>query len=244
MNNIYKNQLEILRQRIPVGVRHGLILLEKTDGDLEKAEIQFQEEMITQIIHKTEVTKETATRYLKQNNFDIPRTLKSIDEDRYTLTELILRKFKDKKEEALDKIMIAVEEKHHLKRKFWLIFDDLKELDPVIYCFLTSMEWLNYESWESYGTALSFNLETVCEQFEKTLELHDLSFSLRQAKDIQKMIDDQHKTNEGIQNYITANNELQNNRDYLQCEAYFIAQRPVLIDRLYELVKNNMDKFP
>jgi hypothetical protein len=63
--------------------------------------------------------------------------------------------------------MIAVEEKHHLKRKFWLIFDDLKELDPVIYCFLTSMEWLNYESWESYGTALSFNLETVCEQFEK-----------------------------------------------------------------------------
>jgi NACalpha-BTF3-like transcription factor len=73
MNNIYKDQLEILRQRIPVGVRHGLILLEKTDGDLEKAEIQFQEEMITQIIHKTEVTRETATRYLKQNNFDIPR---------------------------------------------------------------------------------------------------------------------------------------------------------------------------
>jgi hypothetical protein len=42
MNNIYKDQLEILRQRIPVGVRHGLILLEKTDGDRRKLKYSFR----------------------------------------------------------------------------------------------------------------------------------------------------------------------------------------------------------
>ena len=50
MNEIYKDKLEILRQRIPVGIRHGLPILEKVNGDLKKAEEFFQEEMLAILI--------------------------------------------------------------------------------------------------------------------------------------------------------------------------------------------------
>lgn len=244
MNSSYKEELEILRQRIPVGTRHGLILLEKTGGDPNKAEKLFEEEMMVQIIRKTEVTTEDALRHLKQNSFDIALALKSIDEERYTHTEIIIKKFKDKKEDALDKIMLATEERYHLKREFWLIFDGLKELPPAIYCFLTVMEWLNYESWEGYGSALSFHLEIVGRQFESELKLHELADSLQQAKEIQDSVFTRNNIHEDIQHYITANSQLQNNQEYIRHEEYFLAQRPFIIEKLYEFVKNNITQFP
>ena len=51
-NEIYKNKLMILRQRIPIGLRDGLILIESVNGDLEKAEKQFKAEMVTLAINK------------------------------------------------------------------------------------------------------------------------------------------------------------------------------------------------
>jgi len=54
VNEISKDKLITLRQRIPVGLSYGLTLLEKTNGDLEKAEQQFKSEMITLAINKTD----------------------------------------------------------------------------------------------------------------------------------------------------------------------------------------------
>ncbi|OQP53480.1 hypothetical protein A4H97_23865 [Niastella yeongjuensis] len=47
MNEIYKNKLIILRQRIPIGLCDGLVLIESVSGDLEKAEKQFKADMVT-----------------------------------------------------------------------------------------------------------------------------------------------------------------------------------------------------
>ncbi|MCU0391176.1 MAG: hypothetical protein MUE81_08665 [Thermoflexibacter sp.] len=244
MNEIYKHKLEILRQQIPIGLRHGLELLEKFDGDLERVKAQFQDEMIVLIISKTGVTTDMATRHLIKNDLDISLTIKSIDEERYTLTERILRKFKEKKEDALDNIMYAVEEKYNLKREFWLEFDSLKHFQPEIYCFMTVKEWLNYESWENYSIALTFNLEIFREQLGSKLGLTDLAHSLKQAEDIQDLIYAQKEAKKDIQNYIAVNNELKDNKEFTKCSKDFIAQKPIIIDRLYELVKNNIDKFP
>jgi hypothetical protein len=60
MKNIFKDKLMILRQRIPIGLRDGLVLIEKVNGDLEKAEKQFKAEMVTLAINKTGVTSEVA----------------------------------------------------------------------------------------------------------------------------------------------------------------------------------------
>jgi hypothetical protein len=244
VNEKYKDKLEILRQRIPIGLRQGLVLLEKYDGDLDKAEKQFQSEMLTLIIDKTGVSQDLVIVHLIKNRFDIGLTIKSIDEERYTLTELILRNCKDKKEDALEKIMHAVEEVQNLKRTFWLNFDDLKVLPSEIYCFLTTMEWLNYESWEDYGSALSFNLDIVVEQIEHKLELPDLANSLRQAKNIQTIIYRNNEASKHKHNDIMTRNELRDKPGYQKCEEDFKTQRPILIERLYELVIKNKELFP
>jgi hypothetical protein len=243
MNEEYKDKLKVLRQRIPIGLRHGITLLEKVNGDLEKAEMLFKDEMLFLAINKTGVTPEVAISHLIKNRFDINLTIKSIDEDRYALTELIFRRYKDKKEGALDEIMNVVEEKYNLKREFWLDFDCLKALPAEIYCFMTIMEWLNYEGWEDYGHALSFNLNTVAEQIEYKLKLTDLADSLRQANSIQALVYKKNEISKGFQNYINATDELHEHKEYQKCEEEFKKQRPVLIERLYELVKNNIDKY-
>lgn len=242
MNEIYKDKLEILRQRIPIGLRHGLILLEKVEGDLEKAENQFSEEMIALTIAKTGVKSDVAIRHLTKSNFDIGLTIKSIDEERYTLTELIIRK--NKKEDALGKIVFAVEEQHSLKRDFWLNFDHLKILPPEIYCFMTTMEWLNYECWEDYQIALSFNLNIVAEQIGKNLGLSDLANSLKKAESLLILVYEKYEVRKNHNNYSKATSELQENKDFQKTENDFKEYRPRLIDRLYELVQTNIDKFP
>jgi hypothetical protein len=243
MNEEYTDKLKVLRQRIPIGLRHGISLLEKVNGDLEKAEKLFQDEMMSLAVNKTGVTPEVAISHLIKNRFDINLTIKSIDEERYTLTELIFRRHKDKKEGALDEIMNVVEEKYNLKRDFWLDFDYLKTLPSEIYCFMTIMEWLNYEGWEDYGHALSFNLSTVTEQIENKLKLTGLADSLRQANNIQTLVYSKNQISKDFQNYINATDELREHKEYQKCEDEFKKQRPILIERLYELVKNNIDKY-
>jgi hypothetical protein len=244
VNELYKDKLEILRQRIPIGLRHGLTLLESLDGDLEKAEVKFKEEMAAIIISKTGVTADVANKHLTKSNFDIAATIKNIDEERYTFTELVLRKFKDKKEDALDKIAYAIEEKYNLKREFWLNFNTLKELPSELYCLMAIWEWLNYESWEDYESALSFNLDIVTDQIKNKLGLTELANSVKQAKDIRTLIYTQYRIDKGIKDYVTASNEVQRHEEYKKCENVYVTQRPILIDRLYELVKNNIDMFP
>lgn len=244
MNELYKDKLEVLRQRIPIGLRHGLTLLEKVDGDLDKAEKQFKEEMVALTIEKTGVKPNVAIKHLTKNNFDIGLTIRSIDEERYSVTELILRNFKDKKEDALDKIYLAVEEKHTLERDFWLNFDNLRNLPPEIHCFMTTMEWLNYESWEDYQNALSFNLNIVTEQIDKNLGLPELADSLKKAERLLKLAYEKYEANKEHNNSLKAINDLQEDKDFQKTENEFKTQRPILIDRLYQLVKANIDKFP
>ncbi|MGH1519859.1 hypothetical protein [Chryseobacterium sp. JK1] len=244
MNKIYKDKLEILQKRIPIGLRHGLTLLEKTNGNVEKAEEYFRNEMVTLTANKTNVTNDIALKHLVKNNFDIGLTIKSIDEERYTLTELILRKYGNRKEEALDKIMYAIEETHSIERQFWLKFHDLKELSSETFCLLTLMEWINYEDYESFEIALSFELETVTQQLENKLALAELANSLRRANEIQKLLYEKNNTDKGIENYILATNQLRENKEYQKYETNYKEQRSLLIERLYEFVSANIDKFP
>ena len=242
MNQIHKDKLEILQQRIPIGLRHGLILLEKFDGDLNKVEKHFKEEMITLTRAKTGVKSNIAIRHLIKNNFDISLTIKSIDEERYTLTELIIKK--NKKEDALDKIFSAVKEQYDLDENIWLNFDQLKNLTPEIYCFITTMEWLNYESWEDYEIALSYDLNVVADQIENKLGLSELANSLKKAERLITFVFEKYEVKEHLNNYLKAKNKLREEIGFQKTENTFIMQKPILIDRLYELVKNNIEKFP
>ena len=88
-------------------------------------------------------------------NYDIAEALRRIDEQRYTLTELILRKNKDAGD-ALNNIALAIEYEWDLKRKFWFGFADIQLLPPVLQTFMLVYEWHEYVGWEGMECGIFF----------------------------------------------------------------------------------------
>jgi len=161
-----KDKLVALRKEIPVGIAEGLNLLNKAGENVEGAIRLFQEKTIQIIVQKTNVSKELALKHLEQNNFDIHQTLKSLEEELYSITERIFRKFK-KKEMALGNVLVCIERVRNLERTYsWI---DLKKLDSLHEkekAFVIIQEWLNYESWE--GT-IYFHLNIATEAIRNAL---------------------------------------------------------------------------
>lgn len=243
MNEMYKDKLEILQQRIPIGDRQGLSLLEKAEGNTDKAEKYFTEERISIIVNKTEVQAEIALHHLQENNFDIKQTIKIIETKYFTATELILKKDHDK-EEALDKIFSAIVKKYDWKRNFLNDSNKIKDFPIELYSFVTVMEWLYFENWEDFESALFHHFDIVTEQMRIKLNLPKLADYLEKARSIAHYFYEKYETSKDHNNYVKATNELRKNKEFIAAEEKFILLKPLLEEHLYELVKNNIEKFP
>jgi hypothetical protein len=237
VNEIYKGKLETLRQRIPVGLRHGLTILEKANGDIEQAIELFQQEMITLVISKTSVMEDVAAEHLIKANFDINLALKSIDEERYSLTERILRRYKDK-EDALRIIVSTVEKEDKLVRNFWLDFNDVQKLSQEPFCLLTVFEWLSYNDHEGFDSAMNFHLDVVTDQIEKQLLLPKIAGIMRTAEEIYE------SQSEERQIKFKKRESLAPTPEFREQEDLFKARKHLIIDALHEFVKKHIDKFP
>ena len=238
MDETLKDKLKLLRQHFPsMGLKHGLALLEKTNGDIDAAENLFKAKMREIVIAKTGVATDMATSHLQKNNFDIALALESIDEERYTLTERILKRFKDDKKEALRRLADAVSANNNIKREFWLDFDDLAKQPPEIFCVLAVVEWLNYESWEDLSSALYFNFDLVIEKIEKDLSFAEIAETLKKAKQIYEAQYEAQITKLKKEGWMGPTPEFSEQWDL------FEKQRPMLIDKLYEFVQKNIDSF-
>lgn len=243
MNEKYKDKLEILQQRIPVGDRQGLALLEKTEGNTDKAEKYFTEEHISVIVNKTGIETEIALHHLRENNFDIKQTIKIMESKYFTATELILKRDHDK-EEVLDKIFSAIVKKYDWKGSFLNVHDKIKDFPNELYSFATVMEWLYFENWEDFESALFYHLDMVTEQMRTQLNLPELADTLEKARSIAHSFYEKYETSKDHNNYVKATNELRNNKEFIATEEKFNLLKPLLEERLYELVKNNIEKFP
>lgn len=237
VDEIDKRKLENLRQQIPVGLRHGLTLLEKANGNVEEAADYFRQECLSLIVHKTGISELAASAQLLKNNFDIAATLKCIDEARFTLTELIIRRTKDK-EEALEKIAAAVVEKEQLIREYWLHPDALKSLQPEVFCLVMVMEWLGFSSWEDFETALYFHLDVVADLIRNQLLLPEISDILEEARTIAIDQAPQQKAFLEKEGFVSWTPE------FAAQSNLFETQRPVLINALYHFAEDNISKFP
>jgi hypothetical protein len=243
MNEMYKDKLEILQQRIPIGDRQGFTLLEKTEGDTDEAEKYFTEERISIIVNKTGIPSEIALHHLQENNFDIKQTIKIIENKYFTATELILKKDNDK-EEVLDKIFSAIVKKYDWKRSFLNDPNEIKDFPNDLYSFMTVMEWLYFENWENFESALFYHLDMVTEQMRTKLNLPQLADYLEKARSIANSFYEKYETSKDHNNYVKATNELRNNKEFTAAEEKFTHLKPLLEERLYEFVKNNIEKFP
>ena len=175
----YANQLAELRQRVPVGMRHGLALLAQTAGNVAQAAARFEAEMVALLIGKTKVAEDVAAQQLRQANFDVARALRTIEETRYSLAERILRRYHNPRE-AISRLAFAVAESRQLPRNFWLDFGALRQLPPVLSCVLMLDEWLNYADYEGLDCAIYFHLDDVLALLRDQLPLPQLSAALQQ----------------------------------------------------------------
>lgn len=236
----HKEQLERLRQQIPIGIRHGLKLLQQTNGDIHRAQELFEIELIQVIINKTAVSPEIAKEHLLACNYDIACAIDRIDEARFSLSERILRRYKNNKEEALALIVHQVEATDHIQRKFWLPLDEMNHLAPLVYGVLAVHEFLNYEDWEDFSSAIYFYSDIIAAQFEAVLDMPEIAHCLSAAKKRSDAIHEQYKGQDPslIANVMNSDAEFSVQADF------FRKNRARVVERLYSLVVANMALFP
>jgi NAD-dependent oxidoreductase involved in siderophore biosynthesis len=85
----YLQELRALRQRIAIGVQHGLVLLYQTNGDVVAAEALFQQELTRLVAHQAQIPEAAARHALEQANYEVPRPLRQLEQTRYSLTQRI-----------------------------------------------------------------------------------------------------------------------------------------------------------
>jgi len=238
MEQKYKDKLIEFRKRFPIGIKHALELIEKTDGDLEKSTEIFKKHQLEIVMSETGVSEDFASRHLSKNNHDVYLTIKSIDEERYTYTERVLDRFKQHKERALELIAGRLCELNNIKFDFWLDFDDICKQTPLISCILAVMEWLNYESYEGLDCAIYFHLDIVVDKIDDQLSFSEITKTLRAAKKIHS---------EQYEEQLAKLKRVgfaETTPEFSEQSELFDIYRPLLIDKLYELVLKNIDCFP
>lgn len=223
-----------LRERIPIGITAAQRLLSSTKGDVAAAVACFRAQQAAVVVTKTHVTREEAERILHLTEYDIARALKHIEQQRYTLTELILLKHKNKTD-ALDNIALAIEYEWALNRHYWYGEGDLKHLPPVLHCFMLVCEWRNYAGWEGFSSALFFERAAYCEQLT-LLGLADVAETVLAAK---KRYDELLAIYGKKAHQIICRDEL-----YTTLEAQYYQQECAIDDALLTLANNNLDVFP
>lgn len=227
-------EIQQLRERIPVGIKPAQRLLTQTKGDVAAAVTCFHAEQAALLKEKAGITQEEAERFLLQTGYDFAQSLKLIEQERYTLTELILRKY-NKKNEAVDMIALAIEHEWNLTRHYWLSDDYLKNLPPVLRCFMLVCEWRDYAGWEGFSSALFFELTRYCEQLTM-LGLHELVTILIAAKK---------RDSEILPVYGDEAHEIiLQDAQFNALQKQYYQQEDAIDDALLTLAKNNLDVFP
>ncbi|HCQ2982488.1 TPA: hypothetical protein OHQ18_004959 [Escherichia coli] len=166
------SEIRKLRENVPVGIQAARRLLERTGGNVDEAIKFFHIDQVNILMAKADITHQEAETVLLATNYDMAEALRRIAEQRYTLTELILRKNKNAGD-ALSKIALAIEYEWELKRKFWFSYADIRTLPPLLQTFMLVYEWQEYVDWEGMNSGIFFESDYVLQQLQ-TLGLFEL----------------------------------------------------------------------
>ncbi|TWF44885.1 hypothetical protein FHW36_101811 [Chitinophaga polysaccharea] len=236
----HQQEVSLLRLQIPIGLRHALQLLNSTNGNIDQAIHQFKAEMIAIVVEKAAIAAEMAAEHLIKCNYDIAKALASIEEERYTLPERILRSKKNDKEGALALLADNLEKEQQLPRNYWLLLDQLPALTPVQYTLAVVKEWWEYLDYEGFDHAIYFHLGIVASQLETALQLPEIAHCLRAARIRSDELIAHYKKKPVKEVSIHVVNVINADRWFLEQEAAFEAHRGLIVDRLYELVAANL----
>jgi cytochrome bd-type quinol oxidase subunit 1 len=233
----YLAALQVLRQRTPIGMRHGLALLQQTKGDVAAAEALFQQELTQLVAHQAQVPEAAARHALERADYEVPRALQQLEQQRYSLTQRILRRYRDPTD-AVRRVADALEQTYQVPRSSWLDLAAAQRLLPPLACVLVVNEWLVYEDWEGLAAAVYFQLEVVLAYCDHLLLLPQVSHALRHVaalEQAQAALRDQQLIRLGV---------FSPGPEVAAASAAFDVLRPRLVQRLYELIKEHIELFP
>jgi len=234
----YHDQIQALRQRVPVGVVEGLNLLEQTNGDAAQAEFLFKRGLAEKIVSITGVDEAIAAWYLEKTNYDVPAALKDIDDELLTLTKRILRRYGTDKESGLRAIINGVEQVHDMTRPFsWLEKEEIVQLAPEVSRVVMIMEWLAYAEHEGLDSAMHFYLEDVITHMRGLL-CEDLAQTLSELKSVYNRLYLQKEDR------FSRKASLSSSPEWRSLEERLNDQLTALFDGLYRYVEQHIDKFP
>jgi hypothetical protein len=244
-------KVKILRNRLCIGFQEGLDLLKQTDGDVERASEIFKEKILSLTEDVIKLPAEKIKPYLERYKYDAGRTIDALL-DKYRLVDgvpqsepvYILHKFRNYKNEAIAKIAALIIKKEKLARKWnggsydypWLKDEDIKPLDEYSLCVVAISDWLDFEDSEAFDAALFYHLDLVADQL-LLLQMPDLAAALRMARDIYKELIEEHKS--VSKEFYTA---LRKDSDFREAQKYFMESKPLLVEKLYNFIQDNLDK--
>lgn len=237
----HKENLLILRSRIPVGIREGLDLLKSTKGNVIKAEKIFKTQYIKAVVEKTGCTAAQAEAALIQQRFDLSAALIVIEDAALTETEKILKRIREKAV-AINRISSLVLEHEKLKRTYWLEEEVFQALSGVRYIAVLIAEWLDYEDCESFENAVLFYPEKVVPAMEQELDFPGMADVISELKNVQDFVTafcEKYKIRVATRHRI-----LTEHKAYERLTDFYKEHKPVLVDKLYDFIVRNIEAFP
>lgn len=185
---VFQKELKELRAILPVGLREGLSLLEKSKGDVSHAAEEFRRQRVVFVAKTANVTEFEAREYLEINKYEIEPTLRRIEEEQFTFTERILKSRK-KTATKLSILTGSIEAETNLERDFWLKEEEFSKLNPHQYTVIQISEWLNYCSWEGVDQGIELPiLEKVIELIEEKLDEQEFARNLRNIRNRKRFL--------------------------------------------------------
>lgn len=248
------NAVKELRTRIPVGLSEAIRLMEATEGHIDQAFLLLKEKYLNIVMEKTGLAEDLVLPCLLRYHYDTEKTtdhlneaFRLIDGIPRTETVYILERWHNYREHGLQKIAVIAEKEAGLKRDddYWLPASELNKPGALYKCVIVLCEWLEYKDSEDLDHALHFHPELVTEQVQ-LLGLNNLAASLSFAGSIQReaRLQAEKTHQEPIPRYHLTLDLLSADDDYQAAKQYIISQNDVLVDTLFQYVKDHSDQFP
>ena len=140
-----------------------------------------------------------------------------------------------------DRCVWLVMHAEQLPRQYWLAFAPLEQLPPAVRCVMVLHEWLAFENWEGFDSALHFHLPQAIAQL-RYLQQDALADTLQQADQRQQQLRAAHAASGDSAIELA----LRVTQDPLfnTCQDRFNQQRPQLDPCLYAWVERHWEQFP
>jgi hypothetical protein len=132
---------------------------------------------------KAGVDAACAARHLALHDDEVAAALRSIDAERYTLTQRLLNKYRRDPEDALQHVALAILQHKQIVMDSVQRAGRIAALAPQVAGVVLLAEWLAYVDWEGFDSALYSNIEAVAALIAGELQLPDVAANLLQARD-------------------------------------------------------------